>query len=105
RRRHTRCYRDWSSDVCSSDLRKFLNYKILASILLITTSIGSVTFVAASRDKPTNNAISDFAIITFSASPLSSYDGHVPGLPATMPAQGAKLALGSQAAKLYSNYL
>src|SRR6266542_7072815 len=21
RRRHTRCYRDWSSDVCSSDLR------------------------------------------------------------------------------------
>src|SRR5207245_8697958 len=29
RRRHTRCYRDWSSDVCSSDLiqngsRKFL---------------------------------------------------------------------------------
>ena len=86
-------------------LRKFLNYKILASILLITTSIGSVTFVAASRDKPTNNAISDFAIITFSASPLSSYDGHVPGLPATMPSQGAKLALGSQAAKLYSNYL
>src|SRR5438132_4118816 len=86
-------------------LRKFLNYKILASILLITTSIGSVTFVAASRDKPTNNAISDFAIITFSASPLSSYDGHVPGLPATMPSQGGKLALGSQAAKLYSNYL
>src|SRR6266705_3247506 len=86
-------------------LRKSLNYKILASILLITTSIGSVTFVAASRDKPTNNAISDFAIITFSASPLSSYDGHVPGLPATMPSQGAKLALGSQAAKLYSNYL
>src|SRR6266702_4157070 len=86
-------------------LRKSLNYKILASILLITTSIGSVTFVAASRDKPTNNAMSDFAIITFSASPLSSYDGHVPGLPATMPAQGAKLALGSQAAKLYSNYL
>src|SRR5207245_7671646 len=22
RRRHTRCYRDWSSDVCSSDLRQ-----------------------------------------------------------------------------------
>src|SRR5207245_6803364 len=22
RRRHTRCYRDWSSDVCSSDLRR-----------------------------------------------------------------------------------
>src|SRR5207245_5826283 len=24
RRRHTRCYRDWSSDVCSSDLGLFL---------------------------------------------------------------------------------
>src|SRR5207245_3415362 len=24
RRRHTRCYRDWSSDVCSSDLRLVL---------------------------------------------------------------------------------
>src|SRR5207245_8775387 len=24
RRRHTRCYRDWSSDVCSSDLVCFL---------------------------------------------------------------------------------
>src|SRR5207245_4301994 len=24
RRRHTRCYRDWSSDVCSSDLTKCL---------------------------------------------------------------------------------
>src|SRR3984885_13046211 len=23
RRRHTRCVRDWSSDVCSSDLRRF----------------------------------------------------------------------------------
>src|SRR6266542_3470240 len=23
RRRHTRCYRDWSSDVCSSDLPEF----------------------------------------------------------------------------------
>src|SRR6266542_3334140 len=27
RRRHTRCYRDWSSDVCSSDLRKFGLYR------------------------------------------------------------------------------
>src|SRR6266542_5847314 len=25
RRRHTRCYRDWSSDVCSSDLRLVVN--------------------------------------------------------------------------------
>src|SRR5207245_8137761 len=25
RRRHTRCYRDWSSDVCSSDLVRIFN--------------------------------------------------------------------------------
>src|SRR5207245_6057388 len=29
RRRHTRCYRDWSSDVCSSDL--FFNGVLLAA--------------------------------------------------------------------------
>src|SRR5207245_3220623 len=28
RRRHTRCYRDWSSDVCSSDLFPNVGYKI-----------------------------------------------------------------------------
>src|SRR2546422_6416575 len=28
RRRHTRCSRDWSSDVCSSDLRDFLEREI-----------------------------------------------------------------------------
>src|SRR2546429_4550453 len=30
RRRHTRCSRDWSSDVCSSDLRKVLEFEELA---------------------------------------------------------------------------
>src|SRR5207245_3409401 len=27
RRRHTRCYRDWSSDVCSSDLVETATYR------------------------------------------------------------------------------
>src|SRR5215470_18659229 len=26
RRRHTRCYRDWSSDVCSSDLHRLVTW-------------------------------------------------------------------------------
>src|SRR5207245_6071768 len=30
RRRHTRCYRDWSSDVCSSDLQKDLRQDLIA---------------------------------------------------------------------------
>src|SRR6266852_679079 len=29
RRRHTRCYRDWSSDVCSSDLRERIGRMLL----------------------------------------------------------------------------
>src|SRR5207245_6308611 len=29
RRRHTRCYRDWSSDVCSSDLGLDVTHKAL----------------------------------------------------------------------------
>src|SRR2546422_7544102 len=36
RRRHTRCSRDWSSDVCSSDLfgwRRFANRRELAGCL------------------------------------------------------------------------
>src|SRR3989337_2114543 len=28
RRRHTRCYRDWSSDVCSSDLARAIQGRI-----------------------------------------------------------------------------
>src|SRR5207245_3777277 len=28
RRRHTRCYRDWSSDVCSSDLTRWPDHPI-----------------------------------------------------------------------------
>src|SRR5208282_416918 len=39
RRRHTRCYRDWSSDVCSSDLvlRPFISAALWAAILCFTT--------------------------------------------------------------------
>src|SRR5207245_7563368 len=40
RRRHTRCYRDWSSDVCSSDLG-FRSPKLaLANTWLITATAG-----------------------------------------------------------------
>src|SRR6266852_7842716 len=35
RRRHTRCYRDWSSDVCSSDLSRRRIVKRTALLLLI----------------------------------------------------------------------
>src|SRR3712207_7978546 len=39
RRRHTRYWRDWSSDVCSSDLRElYLNLHIFQSVFVILNS-------------------------------------------------------------------
>src|SRR5207245_4127530 len=32
RRRHTRCYRDWSSDVCSSDLGVPVGYEVAKAL-------------------------------------------------------------------------
>src|SRR6266542_5308696 len=39
RRRHTRCYRDWSSDVCSSDLDRFAYSMSKGAVLTMTRSI------------------------------------------------------------------
>src|SRR5207245_5527775 len=41
RRRHTRCYRDWSSDVCSSDL------SLVLGMLAPAPRIKTVGFVSA----------------------------------------------------------
>src|SRR5207245_3323317 len=38
RRRHTRCYRDWSSDVCSSDLAQILVDLGVRSMRLLTNN-------------------------------------------------------------------
>src|SRR5207245_7798870 len=40
RRRHTRCYRDWSSDVCSSDLERDRPGR-LAQLWTVMTYLGS----------------------------------------------------------------
>src|SRR6266852_8924493 len=49
RRRHTRCYRDWSSDVCSSDLMRVATGAviILALSLLSIAKLAAVTPVRA----------------------------------------------------------
>src|SRR5207249_9204666 len=39
RRRHTRSKRDWSSDVCSSDLDALLNFSRAGRQQLVTTSV------------------------------------------------------------------
>src|SRR3989337_3240902 len=45
RRRHTRCYRDWSSDVCSSDL--LLRLQILSFLEQSGKTDSSVSFTKA----------------------------------------------------------
>src|SRR6266542_2416231 len=42
RRRHTSCYRDWSSDVCSSDLRRNLPAAIMTGVILAVLALGSL---------------------------------------------------------------
>src|SRR5207245_6227983 len=42
RRRHTRCYRDWSSDVCSSDLLAFAVAAFLETEILLVDEVLAV---------------------------------------------------------------
>src|SRR6266542_2556460 len=58
RRRHTRCYRDWSSDVCSSDLWFALNTSKRGVTLDLETEDGRELFKALVRT-------TDFVIESF----------------------------------------
>src|SRR5690554_7363212 len=56
RRRHTRCGRDWSSDVCSSDLQSTLmNYLVASSLMFIslclTGQIKNLTLFSFNRSE------------------------------------------------------
>src|SRR5436305_15225823 len=52
RRRHTRCGRDWSSDVCSSDLRWALDPANKAALIdLIVQHIKTSTAIAERRSE------------------------------------------------------
>src|SRR5207245_2247276 len=55
RRRHTRCYRDWSSDVCSSDLIQSLFDRFLQQwISILTAQEESVDHGTRSRLLPSS---------------------------------------------------
>src|SRR5207245_3507868 len=42
RRRHTRCYRDWSSDVCSSDLAALVVLILYGLLPILRTTIAGL---------------------------------------------------------------
>src|SRR6266542_4801194 len=52
RRRHTRCYRDWSSDVCSSDLDSGLTNKPLENVQTVAVPAGGGGVFDVKIDKP-----------------------------------------------------
>src|SRR5690554_5176658 len=45
RRRHTRCGRDWSSDVCSSDLITIGHIELMNIVIIITGSIVGIAYI------------------------------------------------------------
>src|SRR5207245_5438405 len=62
RRRHTRCYRDWSSDVCSSDLdREDYREGLLTTLPLVSKQ----SFEIWRRDVVTVPAIAQSTLATF----------------------------------------
>src|SRR5207245_6284295 len=50
RRRHTRCYRDWSSDVCSSDLE--LQHLVVAVVGSGSIRVLDVTLLVLESNDP-----------------------------------------------------
>src|SRR5204863_2515049 len=55
RRRHTGSLRDWSSDVCSSDLL-FLAITIITGIAFVLVEVGLIWFVVKYRQRPGQKA-------------------------------------------------
>src|SRR5256884_1299247 len=51
RRRHTRCSRDWSSDVCSSDLARM---KVMRQQVTLKTRVGRKTMLEQCTDELQN---------------------------------------------------
>src|SRR5256884_8032608 len=82
RRRHTRCSRDWSSDVCSSDLYRVvvLLYAALGAVLaLLFTRLSPATEVAASDATATRFGIGRSRAVVLRLSGLFALDAFAGG--------------------------
>src|SRR5437868_12444023 len=49
RRRHTRSKRDWSSDVCSSDLAAYINFITSPQAMDVSVETGNLPVLASSK--------------------------------------------------------
>src|ERR1041385_9457815 len=57
RRRHTRCSRDWSSDVCSSDLSSSSGAEPLVALLSDSTAEAAAKTEAMTKFSPANRPL------------------------------------------------
>src|SRR5207245_3677371 len=72
RRRHTRCYRDWSSDVCSSDLRPGYrgNSVAHASWVGATNAVATIPTQGEAMENATVNGVELEFEVTGSGEPV-----------------------------------
>src|SRR3712207_8320452 len=76
RRRHTRYWRDWSSDVCSSDLTSFTFEKWYGSHKsTITINSPSSRTISSNLEKTGNSLLSSFKSYKYKA--ITSFDASI----------------------------
>lgn len=79
---------------------------VLAAALALALGTARAQSIDPNSDSPlASGPVTDTAIVTLVDQPTASYDGHLPGLAATRPAQARKLALSSTPVKNYRAYL
>src|SRR6266542_4328249 len=85
RRRHTRCYRDWSSDVCSSDLlplvggRPSVRLNMIASVDGATAVEGRSGGLGGPADRKVFAALRALADVVFVAAGTVRAENYGPG--------------------------
>lgn len=81
----------------------------VAALALVAPSVVAVPSPAAAATQDRPAAAVPFRggryIVTFADDPVASYDGYAPGYPATRPAPGRKLEVGSPAAQRWQQRL
>src|SRR3989442_15114098 len=90
RRRHTRCGRDWSSDVCSSDLRATDGGAYLLPIVRDSSRLGDVQRIGTGVKDRIRIALGDVAAKTIDLLPPSPAPSPPKRRPALKPAASAK---------------
>ncbi|WP_249714564.1 S8 family peptidase [Rhizomonospora bruguierae] len=77
--------------------------KLFALTALTALAVGTVTYSGPAQAVPDSST--DLYLVQVADAPVASYGGGEAGLPATKPAVGAKLNLGSAAARAYRGHL